>query len=185
MCLDDGIVDFTVRCSRVSLSQDRGAIWEALNTDEGHLNRMIEWLDAMIATQVEREIQAMFKRSQTLKIQEAYRTSKEIAMRRFIDKEQSPQGQIEMDTVTEHFKATWVRSLEDFIDAEQDSVFHLEPQITEEDEEDMEEFILNEKTITEVIKSRKDLNACGVDGISYRVMKGAGTEGVKFIQNIV
>jgi hypothetical protein len=90
-----------------------------------------------------------------------------------------------MDAVTEHFRATWARSLEDFVDAEQDAVFHLEPQITEEDEEDMEEFVLNENNITEVIKSREDLSACGVDGISYRVMKVAGTEGVKFIQNSV
>jgi hypothetical protein len=93
------------------------AIWEALNTDEGHRNPVIEWLDTMITTQVEGEIQAMLKRSQTLEIQEAYRTSKGIAMRRFIDKEQSPQCQIQIDAVTEHFRATWARSLENFPDA--------------------------------------------------------------------
>jgi hypothetical protein len=161
------------------------AIWESLNTDEGHGNRAIEWLGAMITTQVQGEIQAMFKRSQTLKIQEAHRTSKGIAMRRFINREQSPQCQIQMDAVTEHFRTTWARSLENFVDAEQDSVFHLEPRITEEDEEDMEEFVLNEKNITAVIKSREDLSACGVDGISCRIMKRAGTEGVKFMKNVV
>jgi hypothetical protein len=48
----------------------------------------------------------MNKRAQALKIQEAYRTSKGITMRRFIDREQSPQCQIEMERVTEHFSRT-------------------------------------------------------------------------------
>jgi hypothetical protein len=60
----------------------------------------------MTTTQVEGEIQETYKRSQALKIQGAYRTSKGIALRRFIDKEQFPQCQTEMETVTEHFRPT-------------------------------------------------------------------------------
>jgi hypothetical protein len=33
-----------------------------------------------------------------------------------------------------------------------------------------------------VIKSHKDLSASGIDGINYRIMKGARTEGIKFIK---
>jgi hypothetical protein len=40
----------------------------------------------------------------------------------------------------------------------------------------MEEFMLDEKNIAEVIKSREDLTASGIDGISSRIMKGAGAE---------
>jgi hypothetical protein len=32
------------------------------------------------------------------------------------------------------------------------------------------------------MKSREDLGASGIDGVSYRIMKGAGTEGVKFMK---
>jgi hypothetical protein len=127
----------------------------------------------------------MNKKAQALKIQEAYRTSKGIAMKRFMEKEQSPQCQIDMGDVTEHFRTTLSRPLEDFVEAEEKSSFYLESRITDEDEDEMEEFMLNEKNIAEVIKSREDLSACGVDGISYRIMKGAGAEGVKFMKNII
>jgi hypothetical protein len=45
--------------------------------------------------------------------------------------------------------------------------------------------MLNEDNIAQVIKSRQDLSACGVDGISYRIMKGAGSEGVKIMELLV
>jgi hypothetical protein len=45
--------------------------------------------------------------------------------------------------------------------------------------------MLDEKNITEVIKSREDLSASGIDGIGYRVMKGAGTAGVRFMKLLV
>jgi hypothetical protein len=55
----------------------------------------------------------------------------------------------------------------------------------EREEEEMEAFMLDEKNIAEVIKSREDLSASGVDGISYRIMKGAGAAGVKFMKLLV
>jgi hypothetical protein len=161
------------------------AIWEELNTNADHRSQVIEWLDAMITTQVEGEIGEMNKKSHALKVQEAYRTSKGIAMRRFIDKEQSPQCQIEMEAVKEHFREVWARPREDFVEAEENSKFYLEPKILPEDEEALEEYMLNEKNISEVIKSREDLSACGVDGISYRIMKGAGAEGIKFMKHLI
>jgi hypothetical protein len=70
-------------------SRDHEEIWRELNTQENRRGRVIDWLDAMITIQVEGEILEMNKRALALKVQEAYRTSKGIAMRRFIDKEQS------------------------------------------------------------------------------------------------
>jgi hypothetical protein len=79
-------------------------IWRELNTEEEHRERVIDSLDAMISTQVSGEIEEMNKRAQAqaqaLKVQEAYRTSKGITIRRFIDKKQSPQRQIEIERVT-------------------------------------------------------------------------------------
>jgi hypothetical protein len=49
------------------------------------------------------EIKEMNKKASALKIQESYKTSKGITMRRYIDKEQSPQCQIEMEEAIEHF----------------------------------------------------------------------------------
>jgi hypothetical protein len=53
-------------------TQDHEAIRQALNTDKEHRNRVVDWLDASITTQVEGEIKEMNKKAQTLKIQEAY-----------------------------------------------------------------------------------------------------------------
>jgi hypothetical protein len=72
---------------------DHHAIWEALNTNEEHPNQVINWLDAMITTQVKGEIQKMYKRSQALKIQKVYQILKGIAKRRFIGKGRPPQCQ--------------------------------------------------------------------------------------------
>jgi hypothetical protein len=49
----------------------------------------------------------------------------------------------------------------------------------------MEAFMLNDRNIEEVIKSRQDLSASGIGGISYRILKAAGKEGVKFIKLLV
>jgi hypothetical protein len=61
-------------------------IWWELNTQEDRRERVIEWLDAMITTQISGEIEEMNKRVQTLKIQEVSRILKGTTMRRFIDK---------------------------------------------------------------------------------------------------
>jgi hypothetical protein len=73
----------------------------------------------------------MNKKSQALKVQEAYQTSKWIAMKRFIGKEQSSQCHIGTAEVTEHFRVTWARSLDDFVKAEEETIFHLEPRIAD------------------------------------------------------
>jgi hypothetical protein len=82
-------------------------IWDEMNTQQEHRDRVIKWLDAMITADTSDEIQQMNKRAQALQIQEAYRTSKGIAVKRFIDKQQSPSCQIETSIVTEHFAKTW------------------------------------------------------------------------------
>jgi hypothetical protein len=160
-------------------------IWRWLNVDESHRDRAREWLDGMITTQVPEELEMMNKKAQALKIQEAYRTSKSIAMKRFTDKEQSPTCQIDMNTVTAHFRNTWAPPSEPFIETNEVSEFYLESRIGEENETEMEAFMIDEEHIAEVIKSRADLSACGVDGISYRIMKSAGTEGVKFMKLLI
>jgi hypothetical protein len=98
-------------------TRDHEAIWRELNTDEDHRNRVNDWLDVLITTQVEGEIQEMSKKAQALKIQETPWVSKGIALRRSIDKEQSAQCQIDMADVTEHFRETRSRRLEEVAEA--------------------------------------------------------------------
>jgi hypothetical protein len=139
----------------------------------------------MISTQVTGEMAEINKRTHSLRVQEAYRTSKGIAMRRFVEKTQSSQCQIETEVITEHFRKTWAKPESDFIEAEECLLFHLEGKIMEREENDLEAFMLDEKNIAEVIKSREDLSASGIDGIGYRVMKEAGTAGVRFMKLLV
>jgi hypothetical protein len=51
--------------------------------------------------------------------------------------------------------------------------------------EEMESFVLNDKNIAEVIISREDLSACGINGISYRIMKRPGDTEVKFMKLLI
>jgi hypothetical protein len=106
-------------------SENHEEIWNELNVQEERRGRMIEWLEEMITSNVSGEIAEMNKRAQALKVQEAYRTSKGTTMRRFIDKQQLLQCQIEMQMVTEHFRKTWSRPDENFVEAGEDSIFHL------------------------------------------------------------
>jgi hypothetical protein len=89
---------------------------------------------------------------------------------------------MEKEIVTEHFATAWARSQTDFREAEQGTPLALELQVTENGQEEMEAFMLNDRNIGEVIKSRQDLSASGIDGISYRIIKAADKEGVKFIK---
>jgi hypothetical protein len=70
--------------------------------------------------------------------------------------------------------------------AGQDSPFHLYKKLSDEGiPEDMMEYTLSDDNIRAVIRSRDDRNACGNDRISYRIMKAAGPEAVKFMKRII
>jgi hypothetical protein len=123
--------------------------------------------------------------AQALKVQDAYRTSKSIAMKRYIEKQQSPQCQIDTEAITAHFGQSWSAGIEEFREARDGSEFELERKIGDREEEDLEAYMLDGKNIEAVINSRQDLRACGVDGISYRLIKSAKEGGVKFVRILV
>jgi hypothetical protein len=70
-----------------------------------HRRRVIDWLDAMISVKVSGELEDMNERMQTQRVREACHTSPSIAMRRYVDKVQSPQCPIGRETVTAHLIA--------------------------------------------------------------------------------
>jgi hypothetical protein len=77
------------------------------------------------------------------------------------------------------------RPEQDFIEVNQGSRFHLEARITEKEEDELQGSMLDEEKIAAVIKSRDNLSSNGIDGIRYRVIKGAGSEGVKYVRTLV
>jgi hypothetical protein len=90
-----------------------------------------------------------------------------------------------MEEVTEHFLKTWARPERDFIEAEAGSRFYLDARISDNEEDELPGFPLDEDKVAEVIRSRDDLSANGLDGISYRMIKGTGPEGVRFVRRLV
>jgi hypothetical protein len=94
-------------------------------------------------------------------------------MRRYVDKIQSPQCPIGRETVTAHFTATWALPREDFEEALLNTDVYLDQKIPAEGSDEMEEYMVEEKHIRDVINSRNDLSACGMDGASYRLFKTA------------
>jgi hypothetical protein len=107
-------------------------------------------------------------------------------MKRHINKRESPPCPTEEEKVCEYFREMWDPPKQVFFKAEQDSPFHLNKKLPDKDvPEDMMEYILSEDNIRAVIRSRDDLNACGNDGISYRIMKAAKPEAVKFMKRII
>jgi hypothetical protein len=166
-------------------TQDRREIWNELNTSVDHRRRVIDWLDAMISAEVSGESKGMNERMQTQKVREAYRMSPSIAMRRYIDKVQSPQCPIGRETVTADFTATWAPPRESFEEALPDTDVYLDQKISAEGLEDMEEYMVEEKHISDVIDSRDDQSVCGVEGISYQLFKAAKRGSVEFMKHII
>jgi hypothetical protein len=166
-------------------THDHQAIWEELNTSQDHRERAIEWLDAVMATCVGTELKGENARAHALRVQDAYRTSKSSAMKRYIEKEQSPQCQIDTEAITAHFGQSWSVAIEEFREARDGSEFELEQKIGDQQGDDLQAYILGGKKTKTVINSRQDLSACGVDGTSHRLIKSAKEEGVKVIRIVV
>jgi hypothetical protein len=70
----------------VSESNDVQAIWEELNTSADHRTKVIGWLEAKIADGIANEFGEVAQRLQAWRVQDAYRTSKSAAMKRYIHK---------------------------------------------------------------------------------------------------
>jgi hypothetical protein len=49
----------------------------------------------------------------------------------------------------------------------------------------MEEYMVEEKHIRDVINSRDDLSACGVDGVSSQLFNAAKQGSVEFMKHII
>jgi hypothetical protein len=160
-------------------------IWEQLNTSEEHRARVIEWLDAMINTQVMEEVEGLKQRAQALTVEEAYRVSKSIAMKRYVDRVQSPQSQISTEAITEHFSRSWSQSADQFHEARDGDEFHLETSLGEQEQNELEGFMLDDKHISEVIRSRQDPSANGTHGIGSRIITAAKKDGVQFMKLLV
>jgi hypothetical protein len=139
----------------------------------------------MISTHVGEELTEMNRRAQALKGQDAYRTSKSIAIKRYINRVQLPQCQIETDEITTHFEQNWSVAIDEFREVAPESKFDLEQRIGEQEDDELAAYMLNEKNIEAIIKSRQDLSSSGSDRISYQIIKGAKGEGVKFIRILV
>jgi hypothetical protein len=126
----------------VFVTEDRREICNELNTSMDHMKRVIDWLDATTNTEVSGELEGMNEGMRTQKVREAHRTSPSIAMRRHIDKAQSPQCPIGKETVTAHFTATWAPPREDFEEALRTTDVYLDQQLPAEGSEEMEEHMV-------------------------------------------
>jgi hypothetical protein len=95
----------------------------------------------------------MMKRVQAWKVQDTYRISKNAAMKRYINKRESPPCPIEEEKVCECFRETCDPPKQALFEAEQDSPFHLDKKLPNEDvPEDMIEDMLSEDNIWAVIR---------------------------------
>jgi hypothetical protein len=74
-----------------------------LNSSSQERARFIEWLDAKITEAVADEIKEMVERQRRWKVQDTYGTSKSAAMKKCINKKESPPCPVEQDTICKYF----------------------------------------------------------------------------------
>jgi hypothetical protein len=157
-------------------------IWDLLNNSPDHRINAINWLESLIMTELEGELRGMADILHTHMVRDDYNTRKSIAMRRHITKKYSPPCAINKDRIHDFFQNSWASPPQNFQEANIDSPFFLKSKIPEEAAIAMEEFMLNEKNISEVIRSRADIGACGPDGINNSILKAVGVEGIHFLK---
>jgi hypothetical protein len=179
-----GLIDEETKL-KVFGSADPREIWGAMNTSLDHRSRVIEWLDSMIETHLSHLLEGMSAKFHEQRVQECYRASKSIAMRRYVNTKESPTCPIDPVAITRHYEDVWAPPPEGFQPAEEDSVFFLNQRIPKEGSDEMMEYLTKDENIKAIIKSRSDENACGMDGIGNQIFKAAKGEGVKFIKKIL
>jgi hypothetical protein len=160
-------------------------IWQELDTNAEQRARTAEWLEAMITSQLNDEVEKISTNYSALNVQESWRTSKGPTLRRYITKEVSPKCTIDPQELFNHFEQTWSSPEQEFFEADSNSPFYLETNANEGMSDLLENFMLKEENIEEVIKSRNDLSASGPDGITYRMIKAMGKQGVQFMKSII
>jgi hypothetical protein len=167
-------------------ANDLQTVWEELNQPGDHRTRVIGWLEAKIFEEIAKDSEGVAKRLQAWRVQDTYRTSKSVAMKRYVNKRESPPCPIEENEICDYFRETWGPPKEEFFEADEQSQFHIFKKLPDDNvPEEMMEYMLSDDNIRAVIRSRDDLSACGNDGISYRIMKAAGQEAVKFMRRII
>jgi hypothetical protein len=83
--------------------------------------------------------------------------------------------------MTVRFQHNLARGLSEFRELTEGHEFYLDVRIGDEEDGQLEAFMLNERNIAELIKSRQDVSASRVDGISYQVIKSANKDRIQFI----
>jgi hypothetical protein len=99
-------------------TDDYPARWQGLNNSNDHRDQVIEWLDGVISTQGAEDQMEINRCAQALNVQDAYWTSTNIPIKRYIDKVHSPQCQIEIDEITTHLGQSWSSGIDEFREAE-------------------------------------------------------------------
>jgi hypothetical protein len=87
------------------------AIWETLNVSENHRNSVIEWPEAEILTETANELKDYTRR----KFRK--RTSPSIALKRYIDRKDSPPCPIEEETLRSYYREMCAPPREEFEEA--------------------------------------------------------------------
>jgi chaperonin cofactor prefoldin len=88
--------------------------------------------------------------------------------------------------ICEYFGRTWGASTQAFFGAEQESLFHLDKKLSDEDSpEEMMEYMLSADNVQTVISSRDRVSTCRNHGVIDRIIKTAGPEAIKFMKRII
>jgi hypothetical protein len=82
-------------------------IWTTLNTVEEYRTKVIEWLDAKITEGITKGFEEMAEKYRDWIVQDTYRISKSAAMKRYINKKESPPCPIEEGKIYDYFQEAW------------------------------------------------------------------------------
>jgi hypothetical protein len=160
-------------------------VWEMLNSSADHRQNVIDWLESLIISELQEELQGMTNLVDAQIIRQDYNIAKGITMKRHINKHYSPPCSIDKDQIHQFFQKSWATPPRNFQEATSNEPFFLQKLIPDDASTNMEQFMLDEDNITKVIMSRPDIGACGPDGIGNFILKAAGKDGIKFMKHII
>ena len=131
----------------------------------------------------DKDIASLNKRKQeknARKVQSMYRTSAKRAMRYFIDRHPTPSCEIPIQDVTAHFGQQWNKESGYLVESGK-SDWTTTHKLSEEDREYLLNYLSNEESLREIIKSRDSQSAHGPDGIGYWALQARVDLSAKYL----
>jgi hypothetical protein len=159
---------------------DIEAVRNFANEEISHREDKLEWIRSTLEN-----IQSPEPTFEEItKLQKKYEDFPKRTLQQEIWPKDTPNTTLSAQQLADFYGQTWAVPPYEYQTPEEDSIWKIEPKLTDEDRLDMLNDIINPKAIKDVVATRNLTSAHGRDGISYGIFKLAQDASIPFLQSL-